>query len=231
MIKTKRSALPLLAVGATMCALLAAPAAPGATIDDFRSALAGWPVIQNTVGGGTVSEFVGGVLGGVRDTSIAATSLELAGPDFVQVGIYPAASVFDYSSTVGADGTAGLRYDGGSGLGGVDFSSDVFLGIDFVHFDLANGIAMPVKVTLTDTLASFAATTLSLTVAGAQSLQFPLAGFAGVDLTSIDTIEIGFDPGQATDFRLALVYTDVPEPATLGLLLIGGMIWSRRGVR
>ena len=220
--KTVWVALPLLVA-------FAVTPVGAATIDDFSVALGGCPVSKTTVGSQSIQEIAGApILGGVREVAIEATSLDVPVADSVNVGVFPGASIFDYASSVGANGTTGLRYDGGSGLG-VDLSGDALLRIDFMSFDLANGLAMPVTVTLEDSGAQAAVLTKSLIVAGGQSLVFPFADFSnigGVNLADIDTIDIDFDPGMASDFRLSGIATDVPEPMTLSLLVLG-MVFSR----
>jgi hypothetical protein len=201
------------------------PQAEAVAIDVFADTVAAWPATQSALGDQTIPENgVAGVLGSDRETYVSANSLAVPGLDFVAVDISPE-GYFDYTSSAGADGAAGLRYDAQDGGLHVDLSGDKFLQIDFVYFDAANGYPMAVTATLDDSTNN-ASRVESLTVPGAQSLIFQFADFAGigsVDLTDVYSIDIDFEPGTAADFRIRQIITDVPEPGSL-MLLAGGVI-------
>lgn len=221
-----RLSLTVLFVGALAFGARAA-AVP---VDVFADTVATWPATQSTVGGQTIPESgVAGVIGLARETRVSAEVLAASGLDFVSVSVSPD-GLFDYSSSAGADGTAGLRYDAqGAGLN-ADLSGDTFLQVDFSFFDFAGGIPMGVTVTLDDGVDD-ASRVESLTTPGAQALVFNFADFAGigsVDLTAVDSIDIDFAPGVAVDFRIEQVFTGVPEPASMILLGVGAVMLVRR---
>lgn len=200
-----------------------------------------WPVIQTVVGSTPTNETglpLTETLGGVRQTTTTADSLAILGLDNVTTNIMPfPPSLLDYASSAGADGSLNLLYDAGGVVDGlnVDFSTETGITMDFLLFDHAGGVDMPVTVTIGDGT-NVATLTHTLTSAGAQQLLFDFDDFAGigsVDMTSIDFLNFFFDAQLAHDFRLDFLATtsNVPEPASLlvwGMAGIVGLLVHRR---
>lgn len=221
--------------------LLYAVMANAATIDLFTDTMSGGPTIitETTVGGAPVFEpMINDVIGGERITLIEGVAFDAPGIDEVRGGIFPSAGVFDYSNTAGATGKASLVYrntDGPDGLD-ADISGDGLIRIELTHYNFASGIPMAVSVTLDDGI-NAATLNKSVTVPGAQTLDFlfsdfPTGDFALLDTMDIDRIDVVFNPGQSTDFRISSLTTEVPEPASAVLLLAGAMgLASRRRSR
>ncbi len=193
-------------------------------IDDFTQVAAPnpWPVQLSAQGDMTINETGLNVLGGTRRTYIEAQSVGIPGIDFLQVSVAPGVGLFDYNSTVDTDGILSLTYDGTvtdfSGLGGIEIS--------FASFDFANAAPMPVTLILFDGTDA-ALHTLNLNAPGAQSLFFDFNNFAGVDLTSIASIQFTIDPAIGADFRIAQIMA-IPAPAGLALLALGVAMPRRR---
>lgn len=216
--------------------LMAVLPASAATIDNFMSVDPNvtWPFSVTSATTATVLErplLTANVIGGARHTSLTATGLNVPGVDIVQVGVFPAASLFDYNSTIQADGLARLMYNADDAGLDADLTADFLVQIDLLAFDLANGLSMPVTVSMTDGDGDTGSLTRTLTSAGPQSVQFEFADFSGIgllNLADIDEIVVEFNPGMAADFRVDQIFTTVPEPATLAALAVGGILLGRR---
>jgi hypothetical protein len=219
--------------------LMAVLPAGAATIDNFMSVDPNvtWPFSVTTATTATVLERpldTNNVIGGARHTSLTATGLNVPGVDIVQVGVFPAAALFDFNSTVQADGRVRLMYNADDVGLDADLTADFLVQIDFLAFDLADGLPLPVTVTMTDGGGQTSFLTRTLTTAGPQSVQFEFADFSGIgafNLADVDEILVEFDPGMAADFRVGQIFTDVPEPATLAVLVVGGLVLGRRRAR
>lgn len=200
-----------------------------------------WPVTRTTVGSTVTTESplpIANTIGGERVTTTTGDSFGIPGLDTVTTTIVPfPPSLLDYASSAGADGSLNLFYNAGGGPGGLNanFSSETGITMDFLLFDHAGGVDMPVTVTISDGT-NLATLTNLLTAPGAQTSFFGFAGFAGigaVDLSSIDSLNFFFDAQLAHDFRLDFLgtTTGVPEPASLlvwGMAGVVGLIIHRR---
>lgn len=189
-------------------------------IDDFSTVAAPnpWPVQLNAEGSVTVNENGLGVLGGFRQTTVEAQGIGIPGLDFLQVTVAAGAGLLDFNSTVDTDGFLSLLYDGGGSLN-ADLSSQGGIQVSFAMFDFAGSAPLPVTLHLFDG-SNMAMHTLSLMAPGAQSLFFNFNNFAGVDLTSIQSIQFDFDPAIGADFRISQIVA-IPAPAALALLSLG----------
>jgi hypothetical protein len=219
------------------------PLSAGQVVDNFDN-VGGpnpWPVIRTTVGSTLTIENglpVLNTIGGQRATTTTGDSFAVPGLDNVTTTIVPfPPSLLDYATSAGADGSLNLFYNAGGGPGGLNanFSSETGITIDFLLFDHAGGVDMPVTVTVSDGT-NLATLTNLLTSPGAQSVFFGFAGFAGiggVDMSSVDSLNFFFDAQLAHDFRLDFIgtTTGVPEPASLavwGIASIVGLLVHRR---
>jgi hypothetical protein len=222
----------MLVCAAAGAAILAAPAAAGVIlIDGFNDigAPGTWPVALSAPGTVTVTEGGVSTLGGYRETTIEAQSVAIPGIDSIQVTIAPGPALFDFNSSAGAAGRVTLAYDGGGSMS-ADFSQQLGIQIDFALFDLANGAPLPVVIQLSDGT-NTATLTQSLTSAGAQSLIFSFAQFAGigsVNLGAIAMVSVDFDAGVGADFRLSQIVTVVPGHGAAALLGIACLAARRR---
>ncbi|TVQ51061.1 MAG: hypothetical protein EA377_13360 [Phycisphaerales bacterium] len=172
------------------------------------------------------------VFGGTRTTEITLTNAGIPQADDIRISVFMTPGIFDYRSTSEASGFLSLTYDaGGAGLG-IDLSNQIGLDIDFLSFDLGNGIPMPVTATVSDGMNS-ASLEISLTSAGAQVITFDFMDFSNigsVDLSAIQSISFDFDAGNAADFRIDQIVTTgvIPAPGALALLGIAGLLGMRR---
>ncbi len=194
-----------------------------------------WPVTVDQAGASaTVLETgLATVLGGVRTTTLGVQALGTARLDKVEVGVYSPPGILSYASSILADGKLDLLYDNGPGGLNVDLSSYAWIEIDLLAFDLASGNPMPVTITLADG-ASSSSLTQSVSTAGRQLVIFPFASFTKTgpfDFSSIDEIDVSFDPEFGADFRVGEIRSVVPEPATLGLLAVGAALTTLRTKR
>ena len=191
----------------------AGTAAGQTVIDDFSDAGANTVSppgqARSTVGSTTVTDSgLTGVIGGSRTLTVTATSVGGGLPE-VRAGVMPIAQVLDYSSTVLVNGAVTLLYDNnGVGLG-VDLSSG-----DGIEFDvIADVSSLPYDVTVTlDDGVTSQSSTQNVVVSGLQSVQFLYTAFPGVDLTSVFSIAVSFDPNLAGDLEVAAPIETFGEP-------------------
>jgi hypothetical protein len=232
----------LAAIALASMVLVVGTPAGAVTIDSFSSAMGGlWPA---TAQGNTSLSFLetslSGVIGGARATRLVNNTLTLPSINTVQVGVYPSPRFFDYNTPSEANGRVTLIYNANHEIGepgdpseqlNADLSFDPAMQVDILDFDLASGFSMSVKVSLTDDDGDVAVLTKVVTTAGPQAVNFPYVNFTGIgaiNLSNIDEISVEFDPGSAADFRIDQIYTTVPEPAALALLLMGGFVVLQR---
>ncbi|MBX3414611.1 MAG: hypothetical protein KF708_18130 [Pirellulales bacterium] len=233
---------PIFAALLLLAGILGVSSAQAAVIiDDFDVVTGVWPVTRTTVGS-TVNNELGipttNTIGGVRNTTVTGDSFAVPGLDTVTTTVVPTPpSLLDYASSAGADGSLNLLYNAGGIPGGLNanFSAETGITIDFLLFDHAGGVDLPVTVTLSDG-SNVASLTQLLTSPGAQSVFFGFPGFAGiggVDMSSIDSLNFFFDAQLAHDFRIDFIGTTsgVPEPASFlvwGMAAVVGLFVSRR---
>jgi len=204
--------------------------ATAATIDSFTGTQSGSPVslTVSTIGpiGGVSETGVAGVIGGDRTTSMTGVMFDAAGIDSASASIFPSAGFLDYESSVGATALVKLNY--GPGLA-ADFSADDRVRIDLLDFDFANAIPMLVTVSLNDGSNS-SSLAQSVNASGPNpTFDFLFAAFPQViNFAAIDSIEVNFAPGKAGDFRVGSITTEIPEPASLALLLCGALAVNHR---
>jgi len=200
----------------------------GATliIDTFDDAVASWPQTSATIGSGIVENVA--VLGGVRDTLITQAVLDESF-DSVQVGVFPVAGLFDYASSVGADGRTVLAYDGDGSMS-ADLIDTPVIAVELQLFDYANNLPLDVDVTLRsgDDVETLSAAVNAPVTGSPATLVFNFSPFAGtLDFGNINEIVVDFDPGRGGDFRVQEIRA-IPEPVTSVLLIIGGAFVLRR---
>ena len=211
------------------------------TIDNFSAATASWPLDQNTIGNPEV-ENVGpgmGVLGGVRKTSIS-NFVPGGGINHVEVGVFPAPApgFLDFAASVGTAGDLTLRYDADPNADGLapnlnfDLTASPTIEIVFSYFDYANDEPLDVAVTVRDGVGAVQMESQSLSQVvdfpTLYTMSFDFSTRAGtVDKTDIDSIDVEFAPGAATDFRIQEIRA-VPEPAAAALLALGTLFVVRR---
>lgn len=203
-----------LLVGSLLAALALAEAAGAQTIiDDFSDA--GLNTVsppgqaRNTIGTTTVTDAgLTGVIGGSRTLIVTATAIAGGSPE-VRAGVIPSAQVLDYSSTVLANGLVTLSYDAnGAGLG-----ADLSLG-DGIRFTVVADLSsLPYDVTVTISDGTITnSSTQTIPVGGLQNLQFLYGAFPTVNLSSVFSIAITFDPNLAGDLEVAAPVETFGEP-------------------
>ena len=160
-------------------------------------------------------------IGGYRDTAVLLISPYLS----ASANSNPIPGVIAFSSGSQSTGQFTLVYDGDGnvGLGGVDLTDggvNGFLNIDFTSADLGAEI----EIRLQDTGGN--GEYLSQILAGGPGVvSFHLSDFAdaGVDLTSIDLIELNITGQEDGDYTIDSIAATVPEPGTIA-------IWSMLGI-
>jgi len=135
-----------------------------------------------------------------------------------------------------------LAFDTGISAGPGDASFDVVYD-DFTDVDVTDGGAngaFAVGVLAIDHTVDFSVTlddgvnsgsgTVTASSAGTFLIDLSGAGFAGVDLTSIDTITFsGTNVSTAADVAIDRIgFTVIPEPGSLALVGLGGLAMLRR---
>lgn len=213
------------------------------TIDSFSNTTATWPLVDITTGGGAESRDespLGGVIGGRRQTFVqlqAFTAPPSSGK--VEATIYGGVdSIFQFASNNNSDGLSELFYQGSSGDLGANLvlnGENAFV-IRVVNYDGA-GAPLVITLTLNDgtTTASKIVNVNSQIVVPTQLVfNYNAPEFVGLDFTSINTIRVGFNGGNAADYTFDYLESQVvPEPGTLaagilGLLLPLGLGFNRR---
>jgi len=163
-----------------------------------------------------------GVLGGVRQLTVAATRLDLPGLDNVAAGAAVLGDFFDYHASLGAIGNVALRYDqGGAGLNVSIYGFD--------HFQLAvliadaSSVPYDATVTVEDNTGGSASSTQTITTPGRVTIAWPLASFSSVDLNAVQSITLVIAPNLAADMRVDL-FQVVGPPVLMPLLSPAGML-------
>ena len=199
----------------TLCLGLAAAQAVHAqtVIDAFNDAGANTisppGQARTTVGTTTVTDTgLSGVIGGSRTLIVTATAIAGGSPE-VRSGVIPGAQVLDYSSTVLANGLVTLRYD----ANGVGLGADLSLGDGLPFSVVADLSSLPYDVTVTISDGTITnSSTQTIPVGGVQNLQFLYTAFPTVNLASVFSIAVSFDPNLAGDLEVAAPIETFGEP-------------------
>lgn len=226
--KTMRTAgLALIAALATGAA---GTVARGSVImDSFETSVAGdYPltvVSNSTVAVGNTEHLLTGVAGQWRGVLLNNVTGEVPGFDSVTATVFDGSgfSFLNYSSDSGASGTMTLQYGTqatGPALGlGFNAATDS-LTLVLLSYDHAGGQDMHVGGTLQSGATTYTLPTVAVTMAGAQTITIPLPAGAN----TLDGVSLNFTAPAGTDFRVdSVTLTNVPEPASLGLLGVGVM--------
>lgn len=226
-----------------LCAWALPAWAQPVVIDDFSAVSATWPKDQTTLGNPEIEHIPGSgdhLLGEVRKLSLHDFSPG-GGISRVEIGVFPPKTgdaFLEYVSSVNTDAALRLRYDADPNADGLNPNLNLNLlvnpqvSVTVSYFDFANSIPMDVSLTISDGVNS-ATEVLSLNhvveLPAPETLVFDFSSRLGaLNPADIDWIEFDFDPGPASDFRLAGIVA-IPEPAAAGLLLLGaGLILRRR---
>lgn len=220
--------------------IAAAPAGAALVVDEFSSTVPSWPFTRSTLGSAHRIEQVSSTIFstplGFRITELTLSTADVLGMDNVSATIFNTGgySFLDYSSSTGADGLLKLTYLSTSAwpdsLATVDLTGQGGLRIDFLGFDAPAGGPMTITVKLFDPFGGTNEQSVLVSTAGAQSVTIDLyATPSNLDFSHVSQFEIYFDAPQGADFRVDRLATEVPEPATVGLLTLGlGALLVRR---
>ena len=194
-------------------------------IDDFSDTnFAGWPFVitaQSDILVGPTENGLAGTIGGNRTTLLAAPSMDLEGLDEIKARVFAsvAASIFDYTSTSGAEGALTFMYT----FAPVSFSTQHGLSMVLLAYDMPALQPQNFVVTLTSgALAVEFDGAISAPGAQTVNLPFPQYVVSWAGLTTVDKLMIQFNSlAEGTDMRIDSISTTVPEPATMALLGVG----------
>lgn len=177
----------------------------------------------------------GNILGTERDVTIdfsAGSGILSTGVIAVPPGPGPVgpdlSTLLYFDTSVGSFGTLELNYDGvgGVGLGGVDFGT-LWNAIS-VNFAGVQGEGL-LTVEVEDTSMNVGSASATIDAAGVYDFLLADPGYAGVNFNSVDRVTLTLTSTiAASDFAIAQVTreTVVPEPGTLGLLALTGLMAS-----
>jgi hypothetical protein len=198
-------------------------------VDDFSTKDAtrspAFPQSVNTntgsMTGGTESGLT--TLGGTRFSSLGNSTVTVSGFDSATINVFNSGgfSFFDYSSSVGAQASAGLGYGTVSPLN-TNATGQTFLRLDLLDYDGPAGSSLQVQANITSSAGggTFSLPSAIINVPGPTSVNLSLAGLSAATLADIDRIDVTFVAPKSGDFRVDTVQF-VPEPATVGMLMLG----------
>jgi hypothetical protein len=232
-----RALVASLAAAASFVATGASIAHADVILDTFSGKVAAdYPltVVSNqSFGTGNIEPGLSGVAGGTRGTLLSSVTGLVPGFDSATLNVFNTSpfSFLDYSSTSGATAIATLSYGsaataGNLGLAIVPATDSITL--TFLTYDHADSNNLPISGTLLSGANSFPLPVETLTTPGAQTVTIPLSSLAGV--TTLDGLSLNFAAPLGTDFRLdaiTLVHP-VPEPASLGLMVLAAPLLLKR---
>lgn len=166
-----------------------------------------------------------------RTLSPGAASFDIDGLDSLTARVFTGSSgFFDYSSSAGASSTSILSYGTSGTPITVSPNDGVRLNFAAVNapasgFTLVHVILNPGDSS-TGTPDGYDSATYAVSKGGAQTFDIPLTVGSDIPVTSF---QVFFDAPSGNDFRLNdLSIQPVPEPAALGLLVVGALALRRR---
>lgn len=168
-------------------------------------------------------------IGGFRTIEILTSAG--AGLNTSAAVLAPIPGVYSHSEDALKSGSSKITWDAnGAGLGGVDFTAggDDRITMSILSIDQGN---VDLILTVMDTGAGVS--TLLINNAGVGAFDALYANFVGTaDFTDVNSVMLEVQAGVASDLVLDLVETTnrggVPEPATLSLLGLAGLMGLRR---
>ncbi|EAQ04343.1 hypothetical protein OB2597_09374 [Pseudooceanicola batsensis HTCC2597] len=210
------------AVGLT--AMATAAGAATMTLDDFDTDIASGPVSSFDNIPATIEDSAPSAIGNFREITVVGDS---GVPDAARAAVDDGELTF--SNDAGVQGRVDVIYDGegDSGLGGVDLTMG---GTDgFFAFDLTTDVSIGYQVSVMDTFGDSGSS--PLTASGSfvsdETVLISFAEFAGVDLTSADSVTLSL-VDTSTDFAADVTVDNfrttsaIPLPAS-ALLMLGGL--------
>jgi hypothetical protein len=237
------------AAAGIVCALgigtaVSSPAHAALLVDTFSDKdAANWPQakIASYVGGqgvtdGSPGSPIAGAIGGVRITYINDVSLGVPGLDNVTATVFNNGgfSLFDYASTACGKGGFTLDYGvpaGFNNLYDIDATSYNAIEIVLAGYDAPIGQTLTIDAALYQGNTGFSLPTANVTTGGPQTITLPISPAIASQLTHNNGAEIKFDVPKGGDVRIQSISL-VPEPGSLGLLLLAGpFVLRRRGRR
>ena len=193
--------------------------------------------------GSSLTTQAGSMIGGEREVTLTWTSGGVVDIDDVEAIVNPAVlNVLNWNMDDAIIGNLGILYDGVGtpvgGLGDVDLT-DAGLSSEFlIKHQFGDGSAVKITITVVSGGGTSVATKKFASTIATDVLMIPFSDLVGgADLTAVDSIDylftndtgnIGLIPDGGGDYKFDILGTGVPEPATLALLLLGGLALLRR---
>ena len=225
------------AVLAAAVAVSASIAHAAIIVDTFDQTSAAPLTVTTNIGpaGTTITEAPSDVPASQRNTTIKNTNMDIAGLDGITSQVFTNVnnSLFNYSSTAGAQGTVELRYGTNPGaLAHLNLSQATSIQISFLAFDNANNGNMTISSSLANSTTSQALANVLVTTPGAQTINIPISGIPSAILSDTDVLTFDFIAPKAADFRIDAISITVPEPAPFALLAVAaGVAFLQRRPR
>ena len=235
MLNSKTAVIAVTLLSVTMSTAFSAPV----MIDDFEDGFMNLIVDDGYLHSPTESRIESGLSGVIGDWRSSSVAWDEGLEDITLRINYRNNGVFSLAEASDTRGHASLSY----GLGGpmdadlTDTGTNGVLVLTFLTADLAGTLQVDLstlqgdqgKSTWTGPMPSGVFDTLTKMI-------IPLTGpgwtdnaaLGAADRTSIDQIDIMLSGVSNGDYVIADIYTDVPEPATMGLMAMGGLALLRK---